>query len=94
MKVINSNNFHLCFYLYIFLENIPTEEKIMNSPIKFMFGRPNFPELFRAFIQKDSKEFHVYSTTSPGVNNSIFEATQLVMKETKVKFHHIYEATS
>ena len=59
-----------------------------------MFGRPNFSRLFKSFTTESSKEFHVFSTTSPGVNKSIFDATQEVFKETKVKFHHIYEATS
>ena len=66
----------------------------MNSPIKVMFGRPNFVKLLTSFVEKDSKEFFVYSTTSPSVNEALFDATQEATKRTKVKFHHIYEATS
>ena len=64
------------------------------SPIIVLFGRPNFKDLFKSFIDQDSKEFYVYSTTSPPVNETIFDSAYSVTKETGVKFHHIYEATS
>jgi hypothetical protein len=76
-----------------YLDDISPDDLILNSPIKVLFGRPNFKELFKSFIEEDSNEFHVYSTTSPKVNNSIFDAAKTTTKETGVKFHHIYEAT-
>ena len=41
------------------------------SPVKVFFGRPDFVTLFKSFIKPKSKEFHVYSTTSPALNNII-----------------------
>ncbi|CAI2376895.1 unnamed protein product [Moneuplotes crassus] len=70
------------------------KRRIQKSPIRVMFGRPDFKSLFKSFITPNSKEFHCYSTTSPVVNRAIFDAAYKVTKETKVKFHHIYEATS
>ena len=66
------------------------------SPIKVMFGRPDFYKLFEEFSQKDDapKDFHVYSTTSGALNNVIFNATYQMSRKSKSKFHHIYEATS
>lgn len=70
------------------------ETKYVLSPVKVLFGRPDFVSLFKSFITPTSKKFHVYSTTSPQVNSCLFDATLTVTKETKVNFHHIYEATS
>ena len=74
--------------------NDKNKDEYPGFPIKVMFGRPNFKELFRSFINPNSKEFFVYSTTSPPVNEAIFDSAWWVSKETGIKFHHIYEATS
>ena len=38
------------------------------NPINVKFGRPNFKVLFKSFITPNSKEFHIYSTSSPPIN--------------------------
>jgi len=82
------------FSIIFTIEDMTVEERILKSPIKIIFGRPNFRELFNSFVEENPKEFHVYSTTSLGVNDAIFDATQKVTKDSNSKFHHIYEATS
>ena len=76
--------------------NLLTDRSEQNqiNPINVKFGRPNFTDLFKSFITPNSKEFHIYSTTSPPVNEVLFDTSWILTKETGVKFHHIYEATS
>ena len=63
-------------------------------PIKISFGRPDFQSIFKSRIKPNQKEIYVYSTTSPSLNDLLFETTIKASKETKTKFHHIYESTS
>ena len=65
-----------------------------NSPVKVIFGRPNFEALFKASIKPNVKKMYVYSTTSPQLNQHLFNTVHKVEKETGVKFKHIYESTS
>jgi hypothetical protein len=65
-----------------------------NSPVKVFFGRPDFESLFKESIKEGVKKIHVYSTTSPKLNEVIFETSQKLTKATGVKFEHIYESTS
>jgi len=64
------------------------------SPIKVLFGRPNFESLFKSSIKPDVKKVYVYSTTSVKLNQHLFDTTLKVTKETGVTFKHIYESTS
>ena len=53
-------------------------------------------KLFEDFagLEKNPKDFYVYSTTSAALNEAIFDASYDASKKTNWKFHHIYEATS
>ena len=66
----------------------------MTYPIKVKFGRPDFMSLFSSFITQKSQEFHIFSTTSPDLNELLFTTTLLLNKESNVKFHHISEVHS
>jgi hypothetical protein len=64
------------------------------SPIKVLFGRPNFEMLFKSMITPGCKKVHVYSTSSVGLNKVLFDTASKLSKETGVKFKHVYESTS
>ena len=65
-----------------------------HSPIKIFFGRPDFKNILKASIHPKVDKIHVYSTSSVGLNQILFDTTCKLTKETKVKFKHIYESTS
>ena len=57
------------------LNQICNDDNTPASPLKVLFGRPNFKDLFKSFITPNSKEFHIYSTTSPPVNEVLFDTS-------------------
>lgn len=70
------------------------KDEFDHSPLKVLFGRPNFENIFKSVIRPNLKKVHIYSTTSPGVNDVIFNTAKKVSRDTGVKFKHIYESTS
>ena len=64
------------------------------SPLKVLFGRPDFDRLFKESIDTDVKTVHIYSTSSVHLNQLLFDTAHRLTKETGVKFKHIYESTS
>ncbi|CAI2365677.1 unnamed protein product [Moneuplotes crassus] len=70
------------------------KEEFHKSPVKIIFGRPNFEALFKSSITEEAKKIYVYSTSGAGVNQSLFDTCYKLTKDTGVKFQHIYEATS
>ncbi|CAI2375561.1 unnamed protein product [Moneuplotes crassus] len=74
------------------------KSEFKNSPVKVLFGRPKFESLFYSTIEKVKdkpvENVYVYSTSSAELNQVIFNTTCKLTKETGIKFHHVYEATS
>jgi len=70
------------------------KEEFHHSPIKVLFGRPNFESLFKSSITKKKETIYVYSTSSAQINQKLFDTCWKLTKETDATFKHIYEATS
>ena len=71
-----------------------TSESSKNSPIQVYFGRPNFEQIFKNSIDRNTSKIHVYSTSNLPMNKLLFDTAKKMTKETGVKFKHIYESTS
>ena len=74
-------------------KNIDKDE-IKKLSLKIIFGRPRFRTLLKNWVKPNLKEMYVYSTTSPLLNEYLFDATINTSKDTGIKIYHIYESAS
>ena len=71
---------------------IISNEEVSNNKVNVKFGRPNFESIFKEMKVMNQK-LYVYSTTSPALNNHLFEVIQKVKRESGIKIHHTFESS-